>query len=569
MPIDLPANVPIDVVFARTAQAAREANLRDPTVVIIPDQNNWNDYGRRLYASVRIFVGGELSADEHIRFMFDGQDDTAIEINRLCGLHGDIVPIERSDRLVCSLLPTPLAYRSFVSRLGFDLAVSALRKMGDAVVVQLEGRDEQRLRLIDSEAFFVSMLRADDAHSALRRGGRFLRRHFPDDVEDAARSFLLVAQLPTADNRYDVTFNFEPDFLGRNRIAVLIGRNGVGKTQLLRHLVLRLAHGFEQPGLSGEVRLHPQPAVQRLLMFSSVTSDPYPPLIPAWFDVDYEYFSMTAAAQAGSDNLLQALVSCWRDGGEGLVINGERIRRLGLLERILHRIGLWRNLHLPLRPAREGDLLWRLTVDAHDGRYIRLGHNLSERLSLVAIREIDWSRGPAIFGDDGPRHLSSGETAMFRFAAQAVSAVEQGSLFLFDEPETHLHPNFVSDFMEILQDILQSTNSAAIIATHSAYVVREVPRERVNVLSSVGREVAVGSPRMQTFGASIDTISQFVFNDTSVSHRFQQVLSHWVAAYGRDLTIEQIIENHGAQLNPESLSYIAEVKRRIDDNDGL
>lgn len=151
---------------------------------------------------------------------------------------------------------------------------------------------------------------------------------------------------------------------------------------------------------------------------------------------------------------------------------------------------------------------------------------------------------------------------MFRFAAQAVAAIEQGSLLLFDEPETHLHPNFISEFMEILQDLLDATRSAAIIATHSAYIVREVPRERVSVLSIDGGEVQAAAPCLQTFGASIDTISQFVFNDTSVSHRFQETLATWVDGPGRELTIEQIVERFGAQLNPESLSYMAELKRR-------
>lgn len=563
MPIDLPANREIDVVFATSLAAALQGRLSDPAVVITPDPNNWNDYGRRLYANMYVHRSGQPSANEPIRFMFADRDDTDIEIRRLIQTYGDVVPIERSEQLHCALLPNPEAYQSFVERLGFDEAVSALRKMGDAVIVRVEGTDQDRLRLIDTEAFYVSVLRSDSAYAALRRGSRYLQRVPPAPVDDAASTFVLVAQLPNVRNRYSLTFNFSGDPFGRDRVAVLIGRNGVGKTQLLRHLILNLAGDYEQgEGFAGDVRVYPRPKARRVLMFSSVASDPYPETIPPWCGVDYEYFSMTAPRERGADALLQALVACRREFAP-LVVRGQAYSRQELLEKILRPMGLWRRLHLPLRQPRGDDDPFRMVLRWGDRRYFPISTNLNELLSLKLVREIDWSDSPVIFGDDGaPRHLSSGELAMFRFAAQAVSAIEPGSLLLFDEPETHLHPNFVSDFMEILQDLLQATASAAIIATHSAYVVREVPRERVSVITVTDHEVEVDAPRMQTFGASIDTISQFVFSDTSVSHRYQTVLEHWLNGQGRDLTIEQIVEQFGKELNPESLSYLAELKRR-------
>jgi energy-coupling factor transporter ATP-binding protein EcfA2 len=557
--------VPIDVVFARAAHLVQPGQLSNPAIVIIPDTNNWNDYGRRLFAHMRLVVGGQLDGEnEAIRFMFDGCDHTDTEINAvLASVGAPVVSIDRSARTFCSLLSTPEAYQKLVARLGFDNAVSALRRMGDAVVVRMEGHDEARLTLIDSEAFYVSMLRANDAFAALRRGGRYLRREIPEPVDDAASSFAIGVQLAHVRSPFALRFNFDRDQFGRDRVAVLIGRNGVGKSQLLRHLILRLADGYEQDGMpTGETRLLPRPKAQRVVMFSSVASDPYPEAIPPWFGIDYEYFAMTAAREQHADAFLQALVSCWRDYAP-LIIRGQPTNRSALLEETLHRMGIWRQLHLPLRPARNAadDPLGRMARVFEGQRYLAITTNMPEVLRLRLIGEIDWAQAPLLFSAGGPRHLSSGELAMFRFAAQAVAAIEQGSLLLFDEPETHLHPNFISEFMEILQDLLDATRSAAIIATHSAYVVREVPRERVSVLSIDGKEVQAAAPRLQTFGASIDTISQFVFNDTSVSHRFQETLATWINGPGRELTIEQIVERFGAQLNPESLSYMAGLKR--------
>lgn len=569
MPATLPAPFEIDVAFARTPQAARRAGLSDPAVVIFADHNNWNDFGRRLYANYHIYKDGALGPQKRLRFMFSEVNRTALEIDALLERHGDVVRIEQSAHHHLSLLASPDAYKEFVQELGFDRAVSALRKMGDAVLAEVEGEDPIRRGLMDSDEFYVGMLRADGAYAAFRRGGRYLRADTPELVDDAARSFLAVAQMPGLRDHYDVTFNFEADPFDRNRTAVLIGRNGVGKTQLLRHIILRLADEFEQHGLAGEVRLNPRPQAQRVLMFSSVTSDPYPRRIPPWHGIDYEYFSMTAVQDIQSDALLQALIACKRDADTRLRIRGRTVRRFDLLESILSPLGLWESLHVPMHQILDDegdDPFANGSVEWENGRFYPYSRGLGEGQGLQFVRRIDWSRQPAVFGEDGPRHLSSGEQAMFRFAAQAASAVEQGSLLLFDEPETHLHPNFVSDFMGILQDLLQATRSAAIIATHSAYVVREVPRERVAVLELQDGRIEVGAPRLQTFGASIDTISQFVFDDMSVSHRFQRVLKDWLRRHP-DLPIEAIVQEFGPELNPESLSYIAELKRNGFEND--
>jgi ABC-type transporter Mla maintaining outer membrane lipid asymmetry ATPase subunit MlaF len=169
---------------------------------------------------------------------------------------------------------------------------------------------------------------------------------------------------------------------------------------------------------------------------------------------------------------------------------------------------------------------------------------------------------PVLFGiGPGKRELSSGELAMLRFAAQAAGSAERGCLFLFDEPETHLHPNFVSEFMAVLNTILAATQSVAIIVTHSAYIVREVPSQRVRIFSLEDRKIAIDRPRLQTFGASIDSISQFVFADTSISHQYQETLQTWLDSLGSDISIEGIIERFGNQMNSETLSYVARLIR--------
>jgi energy-coupling factor transporter ATP-binding protein EcfA2 len=85
---------------------------------------------------------------------------------------------------------------------------------------------------------------------------------------------------------------------------------------------------------------------------------------------------------------------------------------------------------------------------------------------------------------------------------------------LFDEPETHLHPNLITEFMQLLHELLEITGSFAVLATHSAYVVREVPRSQVIILREAEpRQVVAITPRLKTLGADVGEISLFVFGD--------------------------------------------------------
>ncbi|WP_082494707.1 AAA family ATPase [Methylobacterium sp. Leaf108] len=553
MPEFIPANVPVDVLIARSVQDLTK-HVK-PFVAILPDSDTWNDYGRNFFAKLHIRPAEGDPLNFHLRLMFEGRLKSEPVFKELLQKFGEVFPIELIKIPFVSLLTKVEYYQQFIRELGFEIGVSALRKMHDATVARTEGANQELLALIDNEEFHIGALRSGSAYDALRRGGRFFRPDIPAPVDDAAIDFVFSAQLPSADNSYMLPFSFNQEGIFRDRASILIGRNGTGKTQLLKSIIDAL-HSNHQDGY---LRPHFQPVFHpsRVLVFSSVPTDPFPRSIGAWHGIDYEYFAVNASRENQIDPLLAALVACMKS--EELNGFGEMRdkSRMEVIQNALEPIGLWKRLHLPLRARRIGDDL-PYVIETNGLSYFPIGRSLNELNSIRLIQQIDWCR-PAIVLDDKMqmRRLSSGEYAMLRFAAQASAAIEQGSLLLLDEPETHLHPNFVSDLMEILNNLLQSTRSIAIIATHSAYVVREAQRERVNVLTLKDREIAIDTPRMQTFGATIDSISQFVFGDTSISHRYQKTLADWADRTGRDLGIDGVIAQYGAELNSESLSFIA------------
>lgn len=474
MPEFIPANQPITVILARNSTAAASALVSRPAVAVVPYSSTWNDFGRYLYAKLWIFSLDGAATELGLRFMFEGAPRTDAHVTQILGTR-DWIDIAEVNTPFCSVFDDIKSYDTIVRILGFAQAVTALRSLGDAVVLRLEGINSARLALLDTQDFHFGALRQESTFVAFRRGARYLRPPPLAIVNDAARSFSLEAKLPSADNNYEIEFDFEPDELVRNRLSVLIGKNGSGKTQLLLKIIESLR---TYPDADQTARFVVSPSFNRILVFSSVASDPYPRAIPPWQCLDYQYFSMIASPAAEQDALTSALVDCLRDDGQIQFFEGEPFTprgRLALLERSMTSLGVWSSIYLPLKlQDAEYDLPPPLIWNGRPFFPLARARTLNEQRRLLLVQALDWAQSPLMFGSgDQPRNLSSGEFAMFRFAAQAAGSVEKGCIFLFDEPETHLHPNFISDLMDILHTLLTVTQSAAIIATHSAYIVRE------------------------------------------------------------------------------------------------
>ena len=78
--------------------------------------------------------------------------------------------------------------------------------------------------------------------------------------------------------------------------------------------------------------------------------------------------------------------------------------------------------------------------------------------------------------------LSSGENIMISLAFWLYAARNQNifpDLILLDEPDAHLHPEFIKQFLNILQNICTKYNSHIIMTTHSPVTVALAPKNSV------------------------------------------------------------------------------------------
>ncbi len=467
-----------------------------------------------------------------------------------------------------SVLESENDYRALVDLLGFEDSIGCLRRMHDAVLAKLEeeAEDLATLTLTRTIDFHQGALRDEATWVAFRQADRFLTPNRPPDVEEAANSFMVEANLRGMTGIHIPDADFGEAFPLSRRALVVVGQNGTGKTRLFKAMIdgLRVAPPWEDEiDVDRAATFEPRPLFSRLIVFSSVASDSYPQSLPPWEGIDYRYHRMIGSFGGEGGGLTMALIDCLRadTGTQGFGRSGA----MALLNSVLEPLGISDNLLVELNEAIEPDTLPPpLRIEDHD--YFPVFRRMNEQRNLQLYARINTSRPPIIMtGRMQPRNLSSGEVALLRFAAYAVASLRRGTIFLFDEPETHLHPNYISQFMEMLDRLLEQSGSVALIATHSAYVVREVPRRRVRIITRDPDDetIMIDPPTMQTFGASIDTISQFVFGDVGPKHRFQSVIEQYVEE-NPEATLHQIRRRFASDLNPETLSYIAELVARRD-----
>ncbi|MFA3631903.1 Predicted ATP-binding protein involved in virulence [Acinetobacter baumannii] len=182
----------------------------------------------------------------------------------------------------------------------------------------------------------------------------------------------------------------------------------------------------------------------------------------------------------------------------------------------------------------------------------------------VFFNEADFSKMSLSRVIEGRNYsLSSGEKVVLNIVFNmALTVLKNGgeNLFIFDEPENHLHPNFISQLMNFINKILYPSNSYAVMATHSPFIIKNLLKDNIVVLKQ--RENRVCSERItfNTLGANVETISQFVFGNNDLMELEREIVKELVESYPRDGSFDknEIVERLSSHLSPELILEIIE-----------
>lgn len=492
-----------EIIFGSSAYVVN-INKSSKYINIYSDKNNFNDFGLDSKVFIDIVdkeINKNISLPGFIGFIEDYKD-----LNGKYALDAISKNIEKLSLLnekpyfFFTMLRELKDYRELVENYGVEEANKILFAIND-ITLTVRDSESQRYKnvALGTDIFNKSFIRNSESYFAYKNSSSVLKGLNYESVGLLSKNITLSSkevQHPI------LSFNFDHHSELPKRVSILIGENGVGKSQLLRKIALAAIKGTDEISECDEAEnTINRVLINRLLAFSPTNESksvfPSDKIIKS--KIWYRRFSLNRTPSRRNDiNTNDIIIELARSNE-----NIRELSRFEIFEKAISNLRNYFELALPLKDSNRQPL------------YIRDLNDYSEERRLQNFRAVDLSKDPVRYIQGKSHPLSSGEISFIRFCSQICANIENGTLVLLDEPETHLHPAFINKFFAILDTLLSLTGSSAIIATHSVYFIREVFKEQVTVLRKGENGILqLEKPRLSTFGANIGNISYFVFGES-------------------------------------------------------
>ncbi|MTJ08064.1 AAA family ATPase [Anabaena sp. UHCC 0204] len=493
------------------------------TGYLSPD--NWDDYGYKTLFNLTIFdEQGNEQTIGNIKIGFVGQGT---------GWTQEQIPeqFEVLPENFYSLGQDADYYKNVVEKLSQEIAINVLTALGDVV------HDSNRLQLAENkDAFQTSLLRFVNRTSIDNQFRRILR----DEAQLTEYNFYYEKE---ADERYSgikVEFSVEPNTKPSSNIHILIGRNGVGKTTLLNNMVNAL---LPARGTMEETGYFSIPS-------SSNTTT----------RIKNNYFAGVVSISFSAFDLFTP------PNDQPNTRAGMRYYYVGLKKRFAQQgdetLGL-KNKD-DLCHDFTGSLKICLALMAKKARWINAVRTLEsdfnfaemDLCNLANVYAADQSDNQQTFSERAKalfNRMSSGHAIVLLTVTKLVETVEEKTLVLLDEPESHLHPPLLSAFTRALSDLLVNRNGVAIIATHSPVVLQEVPKSCVSILRRTRLIANVDRPESETFAENVGILTREVFGLEVSKSGFHNLLENSVA---EGKSYEEVEQEYQHQLGFEGKTIL-------------
>lgn len=514
----------------------------DPTDIpnliiwVKPYDISWNDFGYISRATICFIYRGNAEFEYNCKAAyFDPSTGKYVGVGNAIqdASQRQKATIETSSDRIISLGQDQETYRTIIRRYGVETSKERLLAAGDLVAATNNGvKKNNDASALKSDAFQFSLARESEAFYAFKNAASILRGLAQEDISSGPEKVGVI--LSNEDGRdFEVTFNFDHGATIPKRTCVIIGKNGVGKSRALGEIARKALRGIKRDDRSEAGRI----AASRILAFTPGTE--YTNVFPneGWKRPATFYKRLsTSRARSGSA----------RNTATSTILELSRNDRR-IVEK--SRFSIFMDAVQAINRADEIAFKSRSSSQLINLNALR---TKSEQRRLELLLNMNEAVEPGRQVKGKFFHLSTGEVRFIKLLAQACTYIENGSLLLLDEPETHLHPNFIARLMSALERLLADTGSCAIVATHSVYVVREVFHDQVVIVErNEDGDVSVKAPGMRTFGADISTISTFIFGEEDSSFLAEDTMRR---IREENLSIDELREKYGRFLSREILS---------------
>lgn len=351
-------------------------------------------------------------------------------------------------------------------------------------------------------------------------------------------SYKFAFSKPSADeyDKVDLDFRVVADSIPSTNIHAIIGRNGVGKTILLNSMIGALT---SDTGASYFTDLES--------MFKSKIGQGY---FSSLVSVSFSAFDPFVPPSEQSD---PAKGTCYYYIGLKDPTDPDRLRPLSELRRDCSRAlsECFSNKQKLVR--------WRRAIGKLDSDEVFSSMDLPKLIEDYSQLE-EHSPSGVVFEDFHRivdpylERMSSGHAIVLLTMTRLVASVEEKTLVLLDEPESHLHPPLLSAFIRALSDLLHDRNGVSIVATHSPVVLQEIPRSCVWKIHRISKSISVGRPQIETFAENVGLLTAEVFGLEVAQSGFHDLLAKSVATGS---TYEEVVALYRNQIGFEGKAVLA------------
>ncbi|BDS11321.1 AbiJ-related protein [Aureispira anguillae] len=495
--IELKENtIPFIVETQLTGKSSLARSHKTPKTTpsfVLAFNSGWNDYS--VVSSFSLFY-----YSEGIQYVYIG-DVKIIHIETLNTSKKIPLSFNSLPDIFCSLGQNISYYNRLKEHFGkeFKSILFALRDA--AFFPDIHEKYEQNSNFINS------LIRTNTAERLLREAKYQVYNY---DLSNLY-SFKYTFQPKYSKESIEVDFNFNNNKNLPNRIYAIIGKNGIGKTQLISSLP------FDIYKKKDDVFMPKTP------LFSKVIA------------VSYSIFdSFKVPQKTASFNYLYCGL---KDE------NGENISEKDLVRRFHKSSQKIKNLK---RIQEWNQILLNFIDKQLLSQFIRL-KRIDQRREYV----IDFEGFSKI-----KNILSSGQNIILYIITEIVANIRYDSLLLYDEPETHLHPNAISQLINTIYELVNEFESYCILATHSPLIIRELLSRNVYILERFDDTPAIRKLNIETFGENLTTLTEEVFGNREIPKQYKIILENLVYEGKNYEQILSLLESDNIPLSLNAKIYI-------------
>jgi len=512
----------MNLIFKCLSRNELDPNFGYNTVYLQPD--NWDDYSYKTLFSLYLFdESGKKHELGNTKIGFVSQPE---------GWTVDEMPesFEALSDKFFSLGQDADFYRA-VYEVSHKTAFSVADILGP---VRDVGFLDESLRIArECDVFRTSLLRTVDRSSIVQQ----FRRVLHDEAPLSNYAFRYEREAFDGLSKVCLDFITEPASEPPTNIHILIGRNGVGKTTILNNMVDALISEQSSVGRKGAF-YNPQ----SLFSGAHIRQDYFAGVVSVSFSA-FDTFIPPSSSEKHQTGIRYRYVGLKKESHAGHWVLSNHA---DLGQNCADSLKLC--LALKSKRARWLDAVDTLCSDP----------NFSEMPLTELVQHFDKDSSEKKSGFEAKaKHLfsrmSSGHCIVLLTITSLIETVEEKTLVLIDEPESHLHPPLLSAFTRALSNLLMNRNGIAIVATHSPVVLQEVPKSCVSIINRSGMYARVGRPSIETFAENVGTLTREVFQLEVEKSGFHNLLEEKVRAGG---TYESILTEYQNQLGFEGKAVL-------------